>query len=296
MLIRLRPLITVIRPRQIPKNLLVAVPLLVSGELLSTLRQVSEVRQLALVLLAWIFASSSIYILNDLLDMKTDALDTTRSARPLASGSLSRKNAILFLVFISFLFILTIQGASKVQIQILLLYIIVNILYCIYFKRVPFWEMLTVSSGYALRVLCGSTLVERIPSSEFYLFIFFFALTIIASKRISEYHRIEGARRDVMKEYSNVSLLVILSMSLCISVLSYATFSVQILREEELNVIAATSLVTSFLMILVILLRMVTVAVKGKLHSPENFLVEDKFTAIHVILYIVAIGLFGSLR
>jgi decaprenyl-phosphate phosphoribosyltransferase len=296
MLTRLRAFVNIVRPRQIPKNLLVVVPLIVSGELPSTLGQATETRQLALVFLAWIFASSSIYILNDLVDMRRDRLDATRNNRPLASGNLSRKNAIFLLVIVSLLLTLTFQGISRIQILILCFYVITNVLYCIYFKKVPFWEMLTVSSGYALRVLCGSTFVERAPSSEFFLFIFFFALTIVASKRISEYHRNEVARRDVMKEYSNVSLLIVLSMSLCISVLSYATFSVQILREEGLGFIAAASLITSFLVILVILLRMVTVAVKGELHSPETLLVEDRFTRIHVILYIVAVGLFGNLR
>jgi decaprenyl-phosphate phosphoribosyltransferase len=152
MLTRLSALISVIRPRQIPKNLLVLVPLVVSGELTSTLGQSAETRQVALVLLAWIFASSSIYILNDLIDMKSDALDITRSSRPLASGELSRRNAILFLVVASLFLTLAVQGISRIQFQILLLYVVANVLYCIYFKRVPFWEMLIVSSGYALRV------------------------------------------------------------------------------------------------------------------------------------------------
>ena len=84
----MKPIITLLRPHQYIKNLFIFAPLLFSfhfsaGSMLSTI--------IAFILFCLI--ASSIYVLNDLMDIEEDKKHPSKKNRPLASGEVDKKNA-----------------------------------------------------------------------------------------------------------------------------------------------------------------------------------------------------------
>ncbi|MBV9257434.1 MAG: UbiA family prenyltransferase [Ktedonobacteraceae bacterium] len=81
---RVQALVKEIRPRQWTKNLAVFIGLVFAGHLF----QIPSFTRTALAFVAFCFASSSIYLINDLLDLEKDRQHPVKRLRPLASGRL----------------------------------------------------------------------------------------------------------------------------------------------------------------------------------------------------------------
>ena len=122
--------IKLIRVKHWLKNLLVFLPIFFSKNILNT-------NYLIICLLAFIvfcFASSIIYVLNDMSDIEKDKLHPIKKNRPLASGKISKKQAWLVMIFLaSIISIIMYFFYKKTEnifvILIPLIYIVLNIFY-----------------------------------------------------------------------------------------------------------------------------------------------------------------------
>src|SRR3972149_7684722 len=171
------------RPKQWAKNLLVFAGLVFDRQL--TYQPALE-RTLAGFAL-FCMLSSSIYLINDIIDLETDRKHPKKKMRPLASGTLplplAAVAAAIFLVlslglgyWLSPLFGLT-----------CLAYAALNISYSFWLKHVPIIDVLVLASFYVLRVFAGVSLIEVQRFSPWiYAFTTFLALFLGIGKRRAE--------------------------------------------------------------------------------------------------------------
>ena len=90
--------LSVLRPQHWYKNLLVFLPVIFSLNLLDTGLFFLSLQGFSLFCLA----SSGLYIINDLLDFKSDKIHPIKKQRPIASGKISKKRAfVLALIFLA---------------------------------------------------------------------------------------------------------------------------------------------------------------------------------------------------
>ena len=82
------------RPKHYIKNFLIFLPLLFSGKLLDF----SNILKTLGGVICFSLIASSIYIINDIKDKDKDRKHKTKCNRPIASGKISVKNAIIFMV------------------------------------------------------------------------------------------------------------------------------------------------------------------------------------------------------
>ena len=263
-----------VRIKQWPKNALVAAAPIVSGAIPDS----REIVQIVFGVLSFTMVSSIVYIINDLKDSQIDKHHSTKRFRPIAAGTVSRKEAIfvlLLLVLVSTGFLLQVNENFFIVISI---YFFLNILYTFKLKNIPIVELLIVSSGFFLRTLSGAYILD-IPISEWFLLVTSFgSLYIVSVKRLTE-KKSESvtSARAVLEKYSMDFLLIVVGMSLTITLTSYGMWS---FGREISDAYTGLSMFT----LLFALMRYFLSAEKGKVESPEDLIFNDKSILISLVL------------
>lgn len=178
-----KTLIKALRIHQWAKNLLLFVPLLAS-------HRIAEVPLLWNGLLAFIAfgaCASSVYLLNDLLDLPDDREHPTKCNRPLAAGTLPIFHALL-LIFVLLLgafglalWLLPIQFAG-----ILAAYYILTLAYSLWLKRVVMLDVVTLAMLYTIRVIAGAAAMALVATFWILAFCIFIFLSLAFVKRYTE--------------------------------------------------------------------------------------------------------------
>jgi 4-hydroxybenzoate polyprenyltransferase len=184
----------------------------------------------------WAFAlfcllSSSIYVFNDLIDIKSDRLHPFKKNRPIASGAVPVELAIflflffagvsLFLGFVTSTFFFAAMGT----------YFIMNIFYSLWWKKVAILDVFVIAAGFVLRVYAGSFIINVHMDVWFLLTVVSAALFLAVGKRRSEMTLLTGAGIDAKKlrttllHYTPELLDAYTSMFANTTWLTYALFS-----------------------------------------------------------------------
>lgn len=191
-------LLKILRPHQWIKNLLVFVPLIANRDLFTP----SLVMQSLLVFVIFCLGASSVYIVNDLLDIKNDRKHPTKKFRPIPAGKISIPLAVIIAVlllaggvFLSIWFFNNILGL------LLLGYFLLSLSYSLWLKKIAIIDIIILSLFYLWRVMMGGVALDI--TITFWLVIFtlflFFSLScvkryieIYRAKNVAAYKNIQG--------------------------------------------------------------------------------------------------------
>jgi 4-hydroxybenzoate polyprenyltransferase len=143
------------------KNLFVAAPLVFSKNLFAG----SQLGRAALGVVAFCLLSSAVYILNDLADVEKDRAHPRKCRRPIASGRLPVPVARVAAVVLAVLALGLASSLSLVFALAALGYLVLNVAYSAWLKRVPFVDVLAIAFGFFLRVLAGTFVIHVEPSA-----------------------------------------------------------------------------------------------------------------------------------
>jgi decaprenyl-phosphate phosphoribosyltransferase len=212
----------VLRPKHWIKNAFVLAPLIFSG--LFT-RGADALRALFGVLLFCV-AASLVYVLNDLTDMRNDALHPIkRHSRPLASGALSVAAARVLIVVLA-AFVLAGSFVSIPLVAVLITYIVLNVVYSMWLKRIPVVDIFCVAAGFVLRVYAGAVVIEVPLSSWMLVTTLSIALYLAAIKRRDELGVQGQDARAVLGQYTVPLLDRFALMSSVCAMVFYSLFVV----------------------------------------------------------------------
>lgn len=170
-----------LRVRQYAKNLLLLVPLLASHQL------TPENLFLATIgLVGFCLCASSVYIVNDLVDLQADRTHPTKRLRPLASGEIQLIHGLFaapVLLLVSLVLALSISPAFF---AILFGYFVLTTAYSFYLKRKMLIDVVTLAMLYTVRIIAGA-IVIAVPISPWLLtFAIFVFLALALVKRYTE--------------------------------------------------------------------------------------------------------------
>ena len=189
-----------LRPHQWSKNLLLLVPPLGAHRL-----DAGVLRPALLAVGAFALASSSAYVVNDLLDRESDRAHPVKSRRPLAAGAISPVAALAVAAAALAAALLLALALPAPFAGAVAAYAAITVAYSVRLKRVAVLDVLVLASLYTLRILAG-TLATGVPTSSwlFTLAIFLF-LSLALVKRTSELRRIADPGRG----YSTADLEIL---------------------------------------------------------------------------------------
>jgi len=173
--------IRVLRPHQWAKNLLIFVPIAAGHAFLDGARWLEA----SLMFAAFSMAASAGYIVNDLLDVRTDRLHASKKTRPFASGELPLRYGlaapILFLLALTVA--LPLPGRS---VFIVATYSAVTLLYSKVLKARAIADVIVLTCLYGLRIIAGAE-STAIPASVWLLSLStFIFLSLALAKRSTE--------------------------------------------------------------------------------------------------------------
>jgi len=202
-------LIKALRPHQWLKNILIFIPLLAAqqfGDLLSDIQALIAFGIFGLT-------ASSVYLLNDLVDVQDDRHHQRKQHRPFAAGNLSLVTGWLIwpaLLVISFgLAWLLLPPAF---IAVLTVYFVLTVAYSLRLKQCAIVDVLALASLYTLRIIAGAAAIS-VPLSFWLLtFSMFIFLSLAFIKRFSELKsareaNLEGALRGRGYEHQDLELV-----------------------------------------------------------------------------------------
>lgn len=170
------------RPRQWLKNLALFAPLVFEGEFFNPNKFLITVWGF----LIFSIATSGIYIINDVIDLKKDKLHPFKSKRPIASGKI---NPILALVGAVILLLVAISLSAKISAFFTfatVTYTFLQIIYSLFLRSVILMDVMAIASGFLLRVYAGAVLIDAHVTIWFILTVASLALFLAIGKRRSE--------------------------------------------------------------------------------------------------------------
>ena len=216
-------LIQACRPRQWTKNLLVfAAPLF-------AFRLDPEVWLAAGgALLAFCLISSAIYLLNDSLDVEADRQHPRKRNRPIAAGLVSVPMALTTSVMLSVISLTLAAAVSAPLVGVILAYGLIQVGYCMRFKREPLLDLFCIASGFLLRAMAGGVAAELALSPWFLLTVGLLALFLAVEKRKAELQIALGRgvmTRQVLERYSLPLLLRLESLVSTSAFMSYSLWA-----------------------------------------------------------------------
>lgn len=218
-------LVKTIRPRQWLKNLALFASLIFAGFLFQP-GAFAIVFQSALV---FTILSSTTYIFNDLLDIKADRQHPFKKFRPIASGDLPIPFAVFALIAGAITGIFWAYSINYFLFLSALFYLILQVLYTTYLKKIPIVDVIVIAFGYLIRVYAGSFVISAHMDVWFLLTVISVSLFLAVGKRRSEMTlmlaRKGSETRETLKRYTESLLDIYTSMFATATWITYSLFT-----------------------------------------------------------------------
>src|SRR4030095_19749 len=220
-------LIKLSRPKQWIKNFFVFAPLVFS-------QHIFELAYFLPALGAFIvfsLASSAVYIINDILDVEQDRAHPKKRFRPIASGEVTVRQALIYLVILAIIIIFLLFFLRSIFAAVIILYFITNFIYSLKIKNIVLLDVFFISFGFMLRVLGGAAAIGVVVSSWMILTTIFISLFLAISKRRGELSMVINQdniekQRKVLKEYDIQFADQLNTIAAAGTIISYALYTV----------------------------------------------------------------------
>lgn len=274
-----------IRPQQWMKNLIVLVPLFFGGELFNPHSLYAGL----VTMMAYCFAASSIYCLNDIIDVEADRRHPVKCHRPIASGQVSMAQGYGFMVFMFVLSMLTplLLTAHKVETGgVILFYYLLNVAYCKKLKEYAIVDVCIVAFGFVLRLLAGGVATEVALSNWIVLMTFLLMLFLSFAKRRDDVLRMnqtgDAPRKNTIR-YNLTFINQAITITASVTLVCYIMYSVS---PDVVSRFNTPYLYLTSVFVLVGLLRYIQLTVvDAKSGDPTKVILHDRFTQLIVLAW-----------
>lgn len=274
------------RPKQWTKNAVVYAALVFDGKLFAP----ELFLQTTIVAICFCLLSSSVYILNDLVDIEKDRQHPLKQNRPLPNGKLSPRFAMVASVLLAALSLSAGLWVNLWAGLVLLLYLGQNIAYSFWLKNVVIIDVMVLSLGFLFRVIAGVLIVDVERFSPWlYVCVTLLALFLSLGKRRQELGMLGGEavnHRTSLGQYS-LELLDQLTVMVTTSVLiayTLYTFEAPTALAGNGRMLITVPFVFYFLARYLYLIH-----VRKLGGAPDELLIEDRPLLINAVLWAMTV-------
>lgn len=235
--------------------------------------------------------SGGIYIINDVLDYKKDALHPVKKKRPIPSGKIGRGQALGFAVLLlTFMPIIAYFKLSSMFFIVIVLYIVLQTAYSLFLKNIVLVDVFCIAAGFVMRILAGAYIIDVEISSWFVLCGFLLSLLIALGKRRGEIMLLgqsAAKHRNNLKAYTVPYLD---NLILMVGTATFMTYSLYTMDNATLEKFHTDKLRYTIPFVLFGLCRyLYLVQVKKKGDTPETLIFKDVTLFITVLLYLLVV-------
>jgi 4-hydroxybenzoate polyprenyltransferase len=233
------------------------------------------------VALCFIAVSSSVYILNDIIDYRRDRHHEKKRTRPIASGKIAKRNAAGFMLVFMAAGIIPAYFIHPYVVLCLTAYIVLNILYSVVLKKIAILDIMIIAIGFVLRVISGAVGIQVYISSWVLLCAFFISLCIAAGKRKSEKAVLmenSTLHRKALENYTDKFLNGVIEISVTGTAITYSLYTI-LEYETQLPMITILFVVFGLLRYM----QLIFEEKEGRL--PEEIILSDKPLLLSILLF-----------
>ena len=293
----LSALLVSVRPDQWVKNLVLPLPFLFGRSLVSP-RAWAAAAEGFLIFCA---VTSSVYLINDVVDRERDRAHPIKRRRPLASGELKVSTAVAAALALGAGGLIAAFSLSEGFGGWCAIYAALMISYSLWLKRVPFLESLIVAAGLPLRALAGATLAQ-VPASMFLMgCAYLLALFLVVGKRQWELQNVGGAssaeHRAVLASYRSEGLDFLFVLTALTTVAAYSAYAVV---PSTFAMHGGRSFAPTIPFVVVGIARYVRLVYRrgGGGNPTQALLIDDPWILLIVLGWVAAAGwiIYGHLR
>lgn len=279
----MKQIIKLLRPHQYIKNLFVFAPLFFSFyfELYNVMNTLSAFILFSLV-------ASSVYVLNDLLDIKEDKLHPIKCNRPLASGAVKVNTAYWLIVVLAlFSFVVAFLLNERLA-YILMVYFLMNVAYSFGLKHIAVVDIFIIATGFVLRLFAGAVFLDENLSMWIIIMTFLLAVFLAFAKRRDDvllHLKGKQTRKNIdgyNLEFVNAAMTV-MSAVIIVCYIQY-TISLDVITRLKTDHVYLTSI----FVILGVLRYMQITFVENKSGSPTQVVIRDRFLQATIFFWLLS--------
>ncbi len=274
------------RPKQWTKNLFVFAALIFDRKLFD----LYSLQRTLMTFGLFCLLASSVYIINDIMDIEADRNHPVKKNRPIASGKLPVNLAIIVAILLLAVALIGSYFLNKGTFLIFLIYFVLNLAYSKWLKHIAIIDVLMIAAFFVLRVAAGVSViqVERF-SPWLYVVTTLFALYLGFGKRRAELSVLipENAtsHRKVLAGYSIDFIDQMITIVSATTIIAYSlyTFSAPNLPENHIMMLTIPFVLYGIFRYL----SLIQINKKGG--EPEDLLLNDRPLQITIVLWGIAV-------
>ena len=274
------------RPKQWIKNGALFAPLIFSQNLFNRALFLKTLEAFGLFCLL----SGSVYIINDLKDLKEDRLHPVKKGRPLASGKVSPTLAAIIAIIALAVSFIGGREISAPFFNTLVAYLLLQTAYTFYLKQQVILDIFSIAAGFVLRVVAGGLAIGVQLSPWLFICTTLLSLFLAMAKRRHELVLLrEDAteHRQILKEYSPYLLDQMMGVVTATTVMSYALYTIS---EETIAKFHTSNLIFTLPFVLYGIFRyLYLVHQKVEGGRPEEILLTDRPLLLTVLGWTVTV-------
>ena len=282
----MRETLLLIRPKQWAKNVFVLLPMFFGRQLTDP----ATLQSSLLVFAAFSFIASSVYCINDLIDVEADRQHPVKCKRPIASGAVSRKQGWLLTVVMALLSAATVLTLSSHIWQVLAVlagYYLLNIAYCTRLKNYAIIDVCVIAFGFVLRILAGGVATGISVSRWLVLMTFLLTLFLPLAKRRDDVLRMNATGKAPRKNTIRYNLTFInqaITITASVTTVCYIMYCVS---PEVVAAFGTPNLYLTTIFVIIGLLRYIQLAVVDEQSGdPTKIVWKDRFTQLVILAWL----------
>lgn len=290
-----RPLLKAMRPHQWLKNTLVFIPALAGHRLMDAV----ALSQLALAFIAFCLCASSVYLLNDLLDIEADRTHPRKKLRPFAAGTLSAPAGVVC----GTLLLLGAVGITQYLPwqfgAVLALYYVLTLGYSLRLKAQVVVDVMMLSTLYTIRVLAGAAATGIVPSFWLLAVSLFLFLSLALLKRYGEMQMLvhSGKRGAVGRGYTVDDSGVLLALGAASAYSAVLVLALYINSSDVSLLYKQPQLLWGAIPVFVYWLSRIWLkAHRGEVHDDPVVFAARDWQSLTLFILLACLAIFASLR
>ncbi|MBN2134660.1 MAG: decaprenyl-phosphate phosphoribosyltransferase [Acidobacteria bacterium] len=274
-------LLKALRPYQWTKNLIIFAALVFSKHLLDPEFLILSIKGFFI----FSFLSGSVYLLNDVADYEKDRLHPKKQNRAVASGKISRIEAVIASVIIS---ALSIWGGFHLNRYFglsALTYFTLVFLYSLFLKKIVILDVIILALGFVVRAVAGGLLINVEISDWLLIVTIFLALFLGFSKRRGELVKLNDKAKE---SRSTLSLYTIPILDQFITITTTATimsYTLYTLAEQTMRKFGNHLWLTTPVVVYIVFRYFYLVYAKEMGSDPSKTLLQDMPLLIGVFIW-----------
>ena len=284
----MRPMIQLARPEHWIKNTVVFMPVIFGLQM----RNVNAWFQAFAAAVAFCLVSSFAYILNDIKDRQSDQAHPQKKKRPLASGQISIRTAVIEALIFLALALAFAHSLSFMLALIILAYLLLQTCYTMFLKTKVLVDVICIALGFVLRTASGAVAIRVEISPWLFICMFTICLFMGFCKRYSEVVTVGDSAQDhrpTLIVYTPELLTHLITLSAGIAVIAFLVYG---LNERTVEQFGTNYFIYTLPIVVYAVFRFAMLSMKGAYSGPTDLILHDRPFQITILIWMaVAFGI-----